>query len=187
MRKSIVYFWRREDAAISTETVIIMPILFVTLILSFTFFDAFRRYNLSLKAAYTIGDILSRRPIVTAWDFEGLANLYEFLTFENGEPWLRYSEVRRGDVGYEVEWSYATDGNAVRDTNSISALLARMPVMAVGERVIVVETYSTYTPPLNIELPTQNFENIIVTRPRFASFLEFDHSVALPAAPVGTY
>ena len=90
------------------------------------------------------------------------------MTFENDEPWLRYSEVRRGDVGYEVEWSYATDGNAVRDTNSISALLARMPIMALGERVIVVETYSTYTPPLNIELPTQNFENIIVTRPRFA-------------------
>jgi len=81
MRKFVMSFWRREDAAISTETVIIMPILFVTLILSFTFFDAFRRYNLSLKAAYTIGDILSRRPIVTAWDFEGLANLYEFLTF----------------------------------------------------------------------------------------------------------
>lgn len=178
LRTAIKDYWRREDAAISTETVIIMPILFVTLILSFTFFDAFRRYNLSLKAAYTIGDILSRRPVVTAHDFEGLKDMFEFLTFDNGDPWMRYSEIRRGAVGYEVEWSYATDGRAPRDTNTISALLQRLPNMAIGERVIVVETYSTYTPPLNIELPTQNFENIIVTRPRFSSFLEFDQSVA---------
>lgn len=178
MLRTIRTFFKRDTGAISVETVLVMPVLFIALILSFVFFDAFRRYNISVKAAYTIGDILSRRSnAVTDADFEGLKDLYEFLTFANGDPWLRYSEVRRGDVGYEIEWSYATDNQPVRNNENISALLARMPVMAVGERVIVVETYSDYTPPLNIELPTQTFENIIVTRPRFSSFVQYDLGV----------
>lgn len=171
-------FLRREDAAISVETMIITPILFLFLMLSFAFFDAFRHYNVSVKAAYTVSDILSRQTrTIGAADFEGLAQLFDRLTRGKGDPRLRFTEVRRGDVGYEVAWSYATGEQTLRNTRTISALLQRLPEMAVGDRVVVLETYQDYEAPLNVRIPSQNFENVIVTRQRFSSFLSVSPAI----------
>ncbi len=44
----------------------------------------------------------------------------------------------------------------------------RLPVMARGERLFVVETFLPYVPAFNVGVDPQEFVNFTVTRPRFA-------------------
>ena len=46
--------------------------------------------------------------------------------------------------------------------------MARLPKMADGETLILVETKSVYNPPLNVGLGDLDIETFIFTRPRFA-------------------
>ncbi len=72
-----------DDAgSVSVETVIIMPILLWVYVATFVIFDGFRTHNQNVKAAYTIGDMLSRETnaIDNAY-LEGLSDVFDFLTF----------------------------------------------------------------------------------------------------------
>ena len=77
---------------------------------SFIYFDAFRSYNLTLKAAYTIGDVLSRRTdTVTSDDLQGLNTLYAFLTRDEAtNTYIRVTQYDNNSGNLEVDWSYAT-------------------------------------------------------------------------------
>jgi Flp pilus assembly protein TadG len=163
-----------DSAAISVETVIVMPLLFFFYAGAFVFYDSFRSYNVTVKAAYAIGDVLSRQTTtITSDDIKGLERLYEYLSFSNTDPWIRLTEVRRTASGTVVTWSYATDGHARHTNATLPKLSARVPEMAVNDRVIVLETYSPYTPAINVGVGAQVWENVIATRSRFASALPF--------------
>ncbi|NHX27110.1 hypothetical protein HA397_24355 [Escherichia coli] len=42
-----------------------------------------------------------------------------------------------------------------------------VPIMTLGDRAVIVETWSSYSPPFNVGLNDEDFQNIVVTRPRF--------------------
>jgi hypothetical protein len=85
-----------DDAgSVSVETVIIMPILLWVYVATFVIFDGFRTHNQNVKAAYTIGDMLSRETnaIDNAY-LEGLSDVFDFLTFGGNPSHLRVTQIR---------------------------------------------------------------------------------------------
>lgn len=67
----------------------ILPILIWAFFGSFTIFEAFRQRSISLKATYTIADMLSRQIDAVGPDaIDGLNDVFEYLTFARDPSWI---------------------------------------------------------------------------------------------------
>lgn len=164
-------FVRREDGTIAIEAMIILPLLFGTFLSLFSIFDAFRQYSLNQKAAYTVADAISRETIpLNAEYLDGIAELFEYMTRPGTDMKLRVTSVYfdADEDLYKMDWS-ETNGNINAQTpNSVSNLTDRLPVMVHNERIMLVETWSTYDPPFKTGLEQKEIKNFVFTRPRYA-------------------
>lgn len=164
-----------EAGSISIEFVLILPLLLWWYAGSFAFFDAFRDSNSHGKAAYTIGDVLSRQSEIDNGYIDGLESLFKYMTGSDAGVWLRVSSVKfTQGIGYTIEWSYATDGNTALTTDMLYAFKwdeHYLPLMGSGETVILSESYVPFVPAFNIGLTARTMSNAVVTRPRFTSQL----------------
>lgn len=168
MRSLIIRFLRDTRAAVAFEAVIITPILLWLFVGSFVFFDAFRTYNTSVKATYAIADVLSRqREDVYSSDIEGLANLFRTITNTAEGTNLRVTQIYRNHAGeYRVDQSFPTGGMARLFDANLPAIEDRLPIMALGDHVILVETTLPYRPAFNVGLGNLEFTNFTLTPPR---------------------
>ncbi len=174
MKRLIKDFCRRDDASVALEAVIVMPILTWVFIASFVFFDAFRVYNTSIKATYSVADVLSRRTdSIAASDIEGLAEVFQFLTRNTAGSALRITQITRQDGGYRIDWSHGTDGLTYLRASNFPEIVDRIPIMAFGDRMLLVESILPHRPAFNAGLSDQEFVNFTVTRPRFAGQVPF--------------
>ena len=168
-------FTRSEQGSISVEAMLVFPVLLWCYLGTFVFFDAFRSQSTNLKAAYTIGDTLSRETgYVTPIYMDSLFSLQKFLVDEdNGIAQLRVSvyRYRASDNTYRVNWSQ-TRGGAVALTDTLLAQLrTNLPRMPNNEIAILVETWVGYHPTYSVGLQDFTFNDLVVTRPRFAAQL----------------
>jgi len=173
-------FWKDDRAAIAMETVLITPLLVWTFVGSFIFFDAFRTYNSSIKATYAVADVLSRQlNTVFAYDIEGMTQIFEHLVRNNGDARLRATQINYdGNLEeYRVDWSYATNGEARLFTANLVGMEELLPVMAHGERIILVQSFIPYQPVFDSGLDFLTFRNFTFTRPRYAGQVDFDETV----------
>jgi hypothetical protein len=174
MKRLIRNFWCRDEASVAVETVIVMPILAWVFIASFVFFDAFRVYNTSIKATYSVADVLSRRTAsIAASDIEGLADVFQFLTRNTAGSALRITQITRQAGGYRIDWSHGTDGMTYLRASDFPEIVDQIPIMAFGDRMLLVESYLPYRPAFNAGLSDQEYVNFTVTRPRFAGQVPF--------------
>ena len=186
IRKATRAFWRGEEGSMTVEAVMILPLLLWAFLATFTFFDVYRAKNLALKANYAISDLLSReiQPIDMNY-LLGIEDVYTYLT-QGGDPaWVRVTVVRCSEeCNSEVsrtlvkDWSKATDGVETHsDTDLQTAYNDIVPLIAEGERVIMVETMAGYDPPFSVYLTgieSRDMSDIVMTRPRFAPQLCWD-------------
>ncbi len=172
---SIARFARDNRGSVTVEAVLILPLLLWAYVATFVFFDAFKTQNTNLKAAYTIADMVTRQAEVDAAYVEGLHVVYDYLIATGEDTSLRVSSVLWNDVdgNYEVIWSYATGGDPVMTTASIVDFEDQLPMMPVGDTVIVVETTLDYTPTFDVGILSRSFTQFIVTRPRFQSDVDW--------------
>ena len=173
--RAVRRFTRSEQGSISVEAMLVFPILLWCYLGTFVFFDAFRSQSTNLKAAYTIGDTLSRETgYVTPIYMDSLFSLQKFLVDEdNGIAQLRVSvyRYRASDNTYRVNWSQ-TRGGAVALTDTLLAQLrTNLPRMPNNEIAILVETWVGYHPTYSVGLQDFTFNDLVVTRPRFAAQL----------------
>lgn len=174
-------FHRDETASLSAEAAIIAPLLFWAFLAVYAYFDVYRVKNIALKSNYAISDLLSRETEVIDMDYlNGVADLYNYLTQGGTDTWLRFTVVHCTDNCTEedgprtlaVDWSRATDGQPTfSDTDVMTQLNDVIPLIAAGERVIIVETTLDYDAPFASSLTgitDQRFTDIVMTRPRFA-------------------
>ncbi len=179
LRNHLRKFARDTEGVIAIETMLTLPIIFWTIIGCYTFFDAYRQSASNLKAAYTIGDLISRETQeidetyvdsmhqlmqIMIRNTENVSMRLTLIAFDEEEDrhFVRWSTVR----GFDTEW---TDGN-------IHLMRDRLPPMPNADTLIVVETSNDFQPPLvfgvlfnwgligEIEL-----NNFIFTRPRFTN------------------
>ena len=148
-------FAYREDGTIAIEAMIVLPLLFGTFLSIFTIFDAFRQYSLNQKAAYTISDAISRETIPINNDYmDGARDLFEYLTRSATDVALRVTSVYYDaeDDTYKVDWSQTRGSQAQLGNSHTSDWHDRLPMMVDNERVVVVETWSSYDPPFKTGL-----------------------------------
>ena len=174
MTRMIRSFWRDERASVALEAVIVMPILAWVFVASFVFFDAFRVYNTSIKATYAVADVLSRRTSqISSTDIEGLADVFQFLTRNTAGSSLRVTQITRQSAGYRIDWSHGTDGLTYIRASDFPDFVDRIPIMAYGDRMLLIETFLPHRPAFSAGLADQEFVNFTITRPRFAGQVAF--------------
>ena len=170
-------FARGTRGSMSVEAALILPALFWAYIATFAFFDAFRQQSLAMRASYTISDMISRETdTMSPGDIDGLNAVFDYLTHSNHPSWIRVTSVRwdSADQEFRVNWSHGTkDHDALTDV-TLQDLKELIPAMAVGDSVVLVETYMIYEPPFRVGLDANWTTNAVVTRPRFASQVVFD-------------
>ena len=168
-------FIRSEEGSISVETMLILPILVWCYLGTFVFFDAYRSQSTNLKAAYTIGDTLSRETgYITPLYMDSLSALQKFLVDEdNGMARLRVSvyRYRASDNTYRVNWSRTRGGGVALTDTLLADLRPNLPRMPNNEIAILVETWVGYHPTYSVGLQDFTFTDLVVTRPRFAAQL----------------
>ncbi|WP_434288045.1 TadE/TadG family type IV pilus assembly protein [Celeribacter sp. SCSIO 80788] len=179
MRRLLRRFSRDDGGSVAIEALIVAPALIFSLMAFYTFFAAFEAKARANKANYTISDYISRQTDTIDDTFMGgLADLYRFLN-NDGEIDMRVSAVQfviddDENESYELVWSYAT-GDYVKLTDiTLTEVEERLPLMADGEEVIVVETQRGWVAPFNAILTELDFEDIVTTKPRFASQVIYD-------------
>jgi len=173
IKKSWDWFCAEDSGTVSVEFVVVLPLLLWWYAGSFVFFDAFRDYNSTEKATYTISDILSRQKVIDNNYIDGMESLLKYMTASGPGAWMRVTSVKfTTDIGYTVEWSYGTDGHAALTTAQLQSFKVDeefLPTMGSGETVIFLETSVPYTPAFKVGLSARDLTNVNVTRPRFAS------------------
>ena len=173
-------FSREDSGTLTVEAVLILPILVWWWVASLVFFDAFHARNVNQKAAYTISDMISREmgasPMNSSY-IEGLGAVYAYLTAGHGsnstirvtELYCEEScELNSADRVLLVDWSYSTDSKPILTNETIADFEDQIPVMTRADRAIMVETFMDYTPAFNVGMDPGNYQNLIVTRLRFA-------------------
>ncbi len=172
LRRMVNGFARDERGSIAVEAVLILPMMFWVYLAIFSSFHAYRTYTVNQKAAYTIGDMVSREtnPI----DDDYLAGTRSLLTYLTAAPLadvsVRLTSVRYDAAAdqYEREWSQAEGFMDAATAGDVRSWAAELPTLPDGERVMVVETRHKYEPPFDVGFNERDVDNFVFTRPRYA-------------------
>lgn len=196
-------YLRDERASVTVEVVMVLPILLWGYFGMFILFDGYRALSANIRTGYTISDMISRQPSINQAALEGLNDIQDILTQSQHRTVLRITAVRYRDLDndgvadpgeHSLEWSHSTAGKApITEANLQTAIVPVLPSMGDTAILVVVETFMAFVPFMNI---TQEqlfcnyiedcdpgrvvfgpfyFENIVVTRPRFANQLIWEN------------
>lgn len=163
-------FCRDETGTIIAEAVIVLPMMLWAYLALFVYWDAYRSVNAAQKAAYTIADVVSREKVPLPANYiNGLRNTMRYLIDRDQEVKIRVTSISYSAVDgeFKVEWSRSPD-NAMTPltTLSLQTMKSRIPNMADGDSVVLVETEVYYTPAFNVGLTDEVLKQFIITRPR---------------------
>lgn len=166
-------FRKEERGTIAVETMLIIPALFWAYLAMFAIFDAYRQYGLNQKAAFVIGDMISREttPLDNSY-IDGAQDMMAFLVGaeDDSDVAIRVSSIvfNEDNNSFELDWSVKrgwVDGLADGETDNWHD---RLPVMTNNDRVTLVETWVKYDPPFNTGLSDRIVRNFVFTKPRYA-------------------
>jgi Flp pilus assembly protein TadG len=171
-------FARDEEGMIAIEAMIILPMMFWTFLSLFSIFDSFRAYSINQKAAFTIGDAISRETQPIDDDYlTGMWQMFDYLAQTRLPSALRVTALQydEGQSRFEVDWSQSrgwATGLGNNDINNNAATTQewkdKLPIIPDGERIMLVETWDRYDPPFATGLEMQEIRNFVFTRPRYA-------------------
>ncbi|WP_170604396.1 TadE/TadG family type IV pilus assembly protein [Ruegeria arenilitoris] len=166
-------FRTREDGVIAVEALLITPILFWTIMAGYTFFEAYRQSAANIKAAHTIGDLISRetREIDNVY-IDSMQEMFGLMVVNHADLKFRISVVLYDEASdsHTVNWSAIRGGyvEKLTDDNIVNYRDA-LPPMSDQNTLILVETSNTFIPPFRVGLDNVELNNFIFTRPRFAN------------------
>jgi hypothetical protein len=171
LRSFLARFARRDDGTIALEAMIILPLMFWAFLSVFSIFDSYRMYTINQKAAFTIGDAISRETAPLDDEYlTGALSLFEYLSRSQGNSSLRVTSLVYDGVQDEFsrDWSKTRGALPELTNDDVREWTTKLPVMPHNERVMLVETWSNYDPPFATGLEQRVIKNFIFTRPRFA-------------------
>lgn len=168
-------FAHDTQGSMTVEAVLMFPLLAWAYVATFAFFDAFQARSTNLKATFTVADMLSRQIEVVDADYiEGLLDMFEFLAdSEDDNVWIRVTSVvctadcEEDTRTLEKDWSFATGNNDILTAADVITYGDLVPVMPESDRILMIETFMTYTPVFNVGLPELEMAELAVTRSRF--------------------
>lgn len=178
IRRRLGSFSRNERGLMTVDAVIIFPMLVWTITGAFTFFDGFRQSASNLKAAYTVGDLISRETQqITDTYIESLHELMQRMVNNTSELKLRVSLIvfDEDDDRHYVRWSTQCGYSAIWTDANIQNMRDHLPPMPNQDTLIIVETSNDYEPVFETILSDgwvsrdKVFTNFVFTRPRFTN------------------
>jgi len=181
--KALRLFRSDQKGSLSVEAVFAFPLLLIGATATYTFFDVFKAQNANYRANYTISDMLSRQNETVDQAFvDGLLEVYRYMTFAGGSTtWLRISVVQCvADCADESQrdlrflWSNSSNAPANLTNADIPFYDDKIPLMATGNQLILVETLRQYRPPFPnffVSFGERDLFTYVFTRPRFTSNL----------------
>ena len=167
-------FRNTETGSLSIESILTLPTLAWALLAMFSYFDGLRQSNVNIKAAHTMGDLLSRETQQIDGDYlDGMHDVLKFLTRSQGEPRMRVTVVSydSSDEDYILEWSEVRGGGAALTAETLVEIEERLPQAFGGAQLIVVETAVDHRAPFVFGLSDSTLVNMVVTRLRFVAEL----------------
>lgn len=175
-RNRLAGFLRDTEGSYSIESLLVLPMLIWALLACFSFFDGLRQANVNIKAAHTIGDLLSREGEISIDPeyMDGIHDVLRFLVQSPTDPRLRVSVVEfdGSEDAFELVWSRARGG--IDALTEIDDLVPHLPDAAGGRQLIVVETRTDYEAPFTMGLSDTTLSNLVVIKPRFAPTLTWN-------------
>lgn len=197
-----------QRGLVSTETILVLPLVIWAFTATFVYFDVFRHVTTGQKAATLIGDVLSRmRDVpVNAVQLERMNGLFAYLAEAKHPTNIRISSIgwNSDDEEYYLIWSYSTNwitqsgvmpsapsATANDDgswnfhdaplTNDVvnGVMQATLPILSRGETVILVESQIIFEPLFQVGISGRTLRQQVATRPRFAPQLAFDNGTAV--------
>jgi len=169
--KLLSRFREDEEATVTMEFVIIMPVLIFWFIGSIVFFDAFSSRATAQRTAHTITDILSRQTQVDNIFINKMLTLQNRMMPREQVGTIRVSSLQIDPSGdLVVLWTHTTGSSLPLIAADISSSI--LPDMHIGESVILVDTTVPFTPISDwVGIVAQTWHNHVVTQPRFVSTL----------------
>ncbi|MEN8683802.1 hypothetical protein [Marivita sp.] len=185
IQKSVSRFFRDTKGDASLEAIIILPAMLVIFAISWLYFDVMRQQAINQKANYTIGDIISRETEILDDDYiDNARNLLFHLAQAQGDDVdLRVSVVQYNKIGegvssgnetYDLVWSTARGDWPALTDGDMTTYLPVLPILAVGDQTIIVETRDWYQPLVQLANDGFDITTYSFTRPRFASQVIFE-------------
>jgi len=187
IQQSIRAFAKDESGVLLAEALITLPLLIWGFVALFVYWDVYKTVNVAQKAAYSIADLISRQAVVTVDFVEDLPEVLAFLTPGVTESRMRVTSMEfdegtnnqpttwDGDDHYHLLFSCSSDDVKAPPLSdvTIQALEPQIPTLDNLGSVVIVETWTDYTPDFDIGvlnvapgLTNQTFTNFIVTSPR---------------------
>ena len=178
-------FRTSEKGSLSVETVLAVPMLAWAIMATFVFWDGFKTLNVSQKATYTIADLLSRETQTVDADYLlGMHEVYDYLANAAGDNAIRVTVVElfedsAGNEFPDLVWSQGVGG--IAGYTDIDTLEDRLPILSLGEQIIIVESEQDWSPAFSVGLGTlYRFRDVAISRPRFAPEVVWDASSGSP-------
>ncbi|SFR43660.1 Flp pilus assembly protein TadG [Yoonia tamlensis] len=183
-RSLVRNFHQDESGVIAIELLLVVPILVWALLSTLVYFDAFKAQSISTRMSMTLADMFSRETDVD-WTFiNGAYDLLDALSHSASAPDLRvtvYSYDEANDQ-YSREWSRNKGSYYSNHTNAtLRAESDRLPILADGDRALLVETHTEYSAPFSIgigpflqtDLDDFTFDTFTTIRPRYTESVCF--------------
>ena len=183
MRKLLSRFKSDISGVATLEFMLLMPALFMWFAGTFVFFDAFHKWMKSLKATYTVSDLITRQTTTSDAFIGAMDGIFDSISQSRdaGDTWLRVSQVRYRDGVLELIWSTNTYSNSDVELVpiTIGELEEHIPTLVNDEYVIVTQTYNRYNPLFDwVGIAETTFYNAIAAPLRFSATLtNTDHEV----------
>lgn len=165
-------FARDEEGSIAVESLLMIPMLFWAVVAGYTFFDGYRQSAANLKAAYTIGDLISRETQeINDTYIDSMQDLMTLMVASGSEVDMRISLIRfdEEDNRHYVNWSAIRGFTKEWTDENITSLSDQLPPMPDADTLILIETSNEYIPAFDMGLDIDKLENFIFTRPRFTN------------------
>lgn len=162
-----------EDANLTVEAMIMLPVILWAFMAMFIFFDNFRSHSVAQKAAFTIGDMMSRETdYITPEYLDGAKNLLELLSeADAADTAMRVTVIKynAGNDRYQRVWTQNRGtGFGNMSNTEVKNLAPKLPIMVHNEQLILVETKTRYDSISDIGLMDDEVTTFVFTRPRFA-------------------
>lgn len=162
-----------EDGATTVEFLFVMPLIVFWFAGTFTFFDAYSEWTRSVKATYTVADVMSRQSEMAPNYANDMNSLFASIMGENtNDTYVRISSIERKNDVLQVDWSCASGLHKGLESNS-EIPTELIPNILNDEAVILVESYMEFVPFQDyIGLEARTLAKKVVISPRFTSKLE---------------
>lgn len=145
MKRFVNRFKSDQRGILVVDFMVLLPILLMWLFSSIVVFDAFVKYNKTVKATATVANLVSRLESTSNDELDNIYSIYRAMTeAKTSEAAFRLTSIKQGENGAEVHWSRAI-GYYGELTNG-EPNLSKLPDMVAGDYIMFLETRRKYTP-----------------------------------------